>query len=261
MDPYGRKLFQICGDRGLTILNGCTLGDSQGYFTYEKGPIRSVIDYAMVSQSIWPLVRNFQVDQHNPFLSDRSLICLELNLNGSQNILQPPNAGRSPLLKFDWSQESMDRFRLRLSSPPFTLQLQLLEARLAVENPDINEIVNDFSNLLLDETKQVVKFRKRGPFSKKQKSARNWYNNSLRNVKSEIHQMSLKLLSNPSHHYLQLVQAKTKAYKSLLMFKARKFKQLQGTLQSASEKSPKEWWSHLQDLKSKMGGSRPTCLP
>ena len=77
----------------------------------------------------------------------------------------------------------MDRLKLRLSSHSFTLQIQLLEARLALENADINQIVIDFSNLLLDATKQVVKFRKRGPPSRKQKSSRKWYDNSLCNYK------------------------------------------------------------------------------
>ena len=112
VDSYGRKLLQFCGDRDLTILNGCTPGDSQGFFTYEKGPIRSVIDYAIVSQSIWPLVRNFQVDQHNPILTDHSLIRLELNLAGFKYVTYPRAEGQSPLLKFDWSPEAMERLRL-----------------------------------------------------------------------------------------------------------------------------------------------------
>ena len=66
IDSYGRKLLQFCGDRDLTILNGCTPGDPQGYFTYERGPVQSVIDYAIVSESLWPLVHIFQVDDPQP---------------------------------------------------------------------------------------------------------------------------------------------------------------------------------------------------
>ena len=74
-----------------------------------------------------------------------------------------PAAGRSPLLKFDWSPEATEWLKLRLSSPSFLLQVQLLEARLNLPNPDINQIVSDFSTLLLEATKKVVKFRKKGP--------------------------------------------------------------------------------------------------
>ena len=249
VDSYGRKLLQFCGDRDLTILNGCTPGDSQGYFTYEKGPIRSVIDYAIVSQSIWPLVRNFQVDQHNSILSDHSLIRLELNLVGSKYITHPQAAGHSPLLKFDWWPEATERLCLRFSSPQFLLQIQLLEARLNLPSPDVDQIVSDLSNLLLDNTKQVVKFRKRGPPSCKQKSGRKWYDHSLRSLKAEVHRLCIQARASPSSHLLQSIRAKTKAYRSLLKLKARRFKQLlQGKM--TSDKSPKEWWSLLKDLKA-----------
>ena len=101
-------------------------------------------------------------------MSDHSLIRLELNLTGSKDIIHPPTAGRSPLLKFDRSPEAMDRFRLRFSSPPFLLQVQLVEARINLPDPDINQIVSDFSALLLDTSKQMVKFHIRGPPSQKQ---------------------------------------------------------------------------------------------
>ena len=169
---------------------------------------------------------------------------------GSKDIIQPPRrvvplslnlTGRQKL----WSASDS------ASAPPFLLQVQLLEARLNLPDPDINQIVSDFSTLLLDTTKQVVKFRRRGLPSRKQKSARKWYDASLRTLKSDIHQLSLQSRSNPTSHLLQSIRAKTKAYRSLLKFKAHQFKQLlQGKITSASGKYPKEWWSLLRDLKS-----------
>ena len=65
VDSYGCQLLQFCSDRNLSILNGCAPGDTQGYFTYERGLCQSVIENGIVSQSIWPCVRNFQVGIHN----------------------------------------------------------------------------------------------------------------------------------------------------------------------------------------------------
>ena len=39
VDSYGRQLLQFCNDRNLSILNGCASGDTQGYFTYERGSV------------------------------------------------------------------------------------------------------------------------------------------------------------------------------------------------------------------------------
>ena len=80
VDTYSHQLLQFCDHRNLTILNGCTPGDSQGQFTYERGNTCSVIDYSIVSQSLWPHVRNFQIAGHNSILSDHSLIVTEVNL-------------------------------------------------------------------------------------------------------------------------------------------------------------------------------------
>ena len=179
----------------------------------------------------------FQVDQHNPVLTDHSLIRLELNLAGSKYITHPRSEGQSPLLKFDWSPEATERLRLRFSSPQFLLQIQLLEARLNLLDPDIDRIVSDLSSLLL-----VVKFRKRGPPSRKQKSGRKWYDPSLRSLKAEIHKLCIEARTNPMSHLLQAIRAKTKAYCSLLKLKAHRFKQLLQTKMAAtSDKSPKEW--------------------
>ena len=88
----GRQLLQFCNDRNLSILNRCAPWDTQGYFTYEKGLCRSVIDYGLVSQSMWPCVRSFQVGVHNSILSDHSIILLEPNSLGLLPIpMNPPN--------------------------------------------------------------------------------------------------------------------------------------------------------------------------
>ena len=55
-----------------------------------------------------------------------------------------------------------------------------------------------------------------GPPSRKQKSARKWYDQSLRALKQEISRLNKELRSSPSQHLCEQVTAKTKASKSLL---------------------------------------------
>ena len=117
VDTYGHQLLQICDHRNLTILNGCTPGDSQGQFTYEMGNRCSVINYCIVFQSLWPHNRNFQIAGHNSTLSDHSLIVTEVNLYTTPVKDKQPHSTNSPLLKFDWSQEATQRLQTRFSSP------------------------------------------------------------------------------------------------------------------------------------------------
>ena len=191
--------IQFCDDRSLTILNGCAPGDTQGYFTYERGTCRSVIDYGIVLQSIWPCVRNFQVGVHNSILSDHSIILLELRAHPDRPYTHTSVSALSPLLRFDWNPESVARLKAQLSDPHTQLKIQIMEAKLKLEHTDLDALVAEFSDLLLEETKKVVKFRKRGPPSRKQKEAKKWYDQSLRTLKEEIYQLNANLCTQSFH--------------------------------------------------------------
>ena len=144
IDSYGHQLLQFCNDRNLSILNGCTPGDTQGYFTYEKGLYRSVIDYGL-SQSIWPCVRSFQVGIHNSILSDHSIILLELSAQQPRSHAHTSQSTRSPLLRFDWNPESIANLKGQLSEQHVQLKLQILEAKLKMENPNLDALVSQIS--------------------------------------------------------------------------------------------------------------------
>ena len=123
-----------------------------------------------------------------------------------------------------------------------------------MEDPDIDALVQDFSNLLLEETKQAVQFRKKGAPSTKQKASKKWYDQSVKSLKQEVHKLNI----NPSFHLGQQIRDKTKVYKRPLKQKASRFKQmLQGKLHDASKKSPREWWALLRDLRSNANWEDP----
>ena len=96
VDSYGRQLLQFFSEQNLSTLNGCAPGHTQAYFTYEKGLCRSVIDYGIVSQYIWPCVRNFQVGVHNSIMSDHSIILLELKAQQTRSNTFVPQSTTSP---------------------------------------------------------------------------------------------------------------------------------------------------------------------
>ena len=145
----------------------------------------------------------------------------------------------------------MARLKAQLSDPHTQLKIQIMEAKLKLEHTDLDALVAEFSDLLLEETKKVVKFRKRGPPSRKQKEAKKWYDQSLRTLKKEIYQLNANLRTNPSTHLSQQIRAKTAVYRRLLKAKAYRFKQLlQGKMLASADRAPKEWWSLLRDLRS-----------
>ena len=193
-----------------------SLGDTQGQYTYESGTIGSVIDYSLMSQAIWPQVRSLRIAPHDSIMSDHSLLITELDLPSQRPCPQTSDTTPSPLLKFNWTPEAMERLKLRLASPAFQLQIQILEAYTKVDDPDIDALVQDVSNLLLEETKQTVQFRKKGAPPTKQKASKKWYDQSLRSLKQEVHKLNVQARQNPSYQLGQLIREKTKMYKRLL---------------------------------------------
>ena len=188
---------------------------------------------------------------HPQFLSDHSIILTELNRYTTPHYAPPPRTTPSPLLKFDWTPEATNRLTAKLREPHTQLQIELLERRLHLPTPNIDGIVISFTELILEAAKQVVRFRRKGPPSKKQKSGRKWYDQSLRSFIKEISKLNPTQRSSPSPHLGEQIRAKRNLYRRLLRSKACQFKQrLQGKTHSTTPKSPTEWWNLLHDLKS-----------
>ena len=177
-DSYGRQLLLFCSDQNLSILNGCAPGDTQGYFTYERGLCRSVIDYGIVSQSIWSCVRSFQVGIHNSMLSDHSIILLELNTQQPRSNTYTPQSTKSPSCDSIgiWNLESIARLKGQFPEQHVQLRLQILEAKLKLANPDLDSLVSEFSDT------------------------------------RDISRLNAGLRANPSTHLCQQIRAKTAAY-------------------------------------------------
>lgn len=57
----GRKILEMCENYGFIVLNGRTVGDGEGEFTFINARGASVIDLAMVSVNCLHLVRDFRV--------------------------------------------------------------------------------------------------------------------------------------------------------------------------------------------------------
>ena len=83
------------------------------------------------------------------------------------------------------------------------------------------------------------------------KAAKKWYDQSLKTLKKDISHLNADLRANPSTHLSQQIRAKTAVYRRLLKAKAHRFKQLlQDKMLASADRSPKEWWSLLSDLRT-----------
>ena len=67
INSYGRSLSELCIGNDLLILNGRTNGDSLRTFTCHTYNGSSVVDYAIVSHSLYPLIKFFAVSNTTEF--------------------------------------------------------------------------------------------------------------------------------------------------------------------------------------------------
>ena len=94
INQQGRSILELCQILDLRILNGRSLGDPIGNFTYFNANLgASTIDYSLCSQNLYENVKNFMVLPQNE-LSDHSKIVTELKCRSvSSNV---------PVDDYDW---------------------------------------------------------------------------------------------------------------------------------------------------------------
>ena len=90
IDPQGRNLINLCNDLNFGILNGRFGNDKKtGQFTCIKTVGQSLVDYIIVSTSLFNSVENFYVDVYDSCMSDVHLpVCTTLKI---ENEFKKPN--------------------------------------------------------------------------------------------------------------------------------------------------------------------------
>ena len=101
--------MKFCTDYGLVILNGCTLGDDEGDFTFISGTGQSVIDYCAVSQDLLNLVESFNVDTR--VWSDHMPISLTLKFE----IFEREKEHFNLLPKLIWKEEFIHEYQNKMN--------------------------------------------------------------------------------------------------------------------------------------------------
>ena len=112
INEYGKELLDICTSCQLRILNGRKFGDLSGKYTCHKYNGSSVVDYCIVSDSMYSEITHFKVHPWLPLLSDHSMITVSIK-RSKQKLLRDPikqNIGETLPRKFVWSKSSGEKY-------------------------------------------------------------------------------------------------------------------------------------------------------
>ena len=85
---YGKQLVDLCKSASLCIVNGRTVGDRDGQFTCMTETGQSVVDYLLISQSLFSQIIDFKVG--NQIISDHFPLEFTVNHNVEVNVIEKP---------------------------------------------------------------------------------------------------------------------------------------------------------------------------
>ncbi len=242
INNYGRELISLCDISGLRIMNGrCSLDNGIGKPTYIKGNTKSVIDYLLVQEKLYPFINEFSVGDKWPD-SDHCPI------NFSFNVSVPDNKGEdSPSFsdtekysRFYWDDELSDEFINCLLDETgceyldkFYFSILELESPQAVSEK-FNEYITQACDRSLRKSKSVCRTSK-FPVNP-------WFDEECKQAKAQFHKaQKSEAPSDVQDHF-------AREFKRLKQQKKRKY--LSENLSEIMQcKNPKELWAKLNEFK------------
>ena len=155
LNARGKELLDICKTLDLCILNGRKTGDILGNFTSFQPRGNSVIDYGIISQSLFDYVTSFNVGNFMPWLSDHSPIHYSLILGGNRSIKDDPEENEPLPTKWFWDENCNEKFENCLKRDEVCAKLaEIQDLRDA-------DVVIEGINSVLTETADVCQLKKR----------------------------------------------------------------------------------------------------
>lgn len=110
-NEFNKKFMNLINDSDLRILNGRVLGDLQGKFTCHEHNGSSVVDYCIISPSLWSEVLYFNVMDGEWYSDHSSLnVCLKVKRSDFSNKAEDNTEDCSHDAKFQWKSDSGEQF-------------------------------------------------------------------------------------------------------------------------------------------------------
>ena len=151
VNTWGTKLLEICQNHNLCIVNGRTVGDFNGKFTFHSTLGNSSIDLAIVDVDYLPNILSFKVHPPNEF-SHHCKIETKLSCLSKQTPIKANCISTTQFNRFTW-QGDISRMKVRetVNSPTFIHAKQhILRKKYSTTMDSLNEALQDVEKLLTD---------------------------------------------------------------------------------------------------------------
>ena len=251
INSWGRELMVLCKSAGLRILNGRTIGDLFGDYTYFKGNKKSAVDYVIVSKHWLGNILHFSVSEPIPYLSDHCFLNTVIKCSINKAYTPEKQSNMKKLYnRFIWKAESKELFRNAL--------MQEASQRMLVsfmstnyEHQSCETATSDFTSILINAGLQSLKVKAQN----KQRSntvKQKWFDSECFTFRQNIRRIGkkIKIMKQPSQEKLFDLNSSSKKYKKLLRKKKQEYKQkLVHEMTILKTQDPKLYWNILEQLR------------
>ena len=245
LDNRGKHLLEICIQSHLCILNGRCLGDTLGNFTCHNYNGSSVVDYSIVSETLYKNIIYFNVEKFNGSLSDHCMINTLLEIQKPINIQSINiNLHKIERTHIKWTEETKLQYTNNLSNTQTESEIQKLKLNCTSNN--INETICSLSKILIKQIpKKQSKYKTNRQKCKKYKNQNKWYN-----LKKILVRKGISMSENPYDKNLRLsFYYFRKKYRKECKIRCKKYKsELIAKLEKLQYENPRQYWKLLNEL-------------
>ena len=256
-NSYGDKLIDLATSANLKILNGRTLGDLEGRYTYIGYNGLSTVDYVLASENMFSRnIHSFVVEEMTNF-SDHRPTSLTVQYNGSKPVTEteehttnrPRNLNKACDFEI-YKNELNNRMQDHLIEP-LIRRIENLEI-LENDTTEIDEVIRVVNNIYVSDDSITTKtFRKN-----QQKNARTknkpWFTDDCGHMKKRLNLARKMLEKKPDKQDLRILFYNTrKKYNKLVKQQRRKYERnLTQKLEYLYSNDRMEFWKHLKSMKT-----------
>ena len=256
----------MCVQSRLRILNGRTLGDLEGKYTFHNSLGSSTIDYIISSESFLHKIIFMKVNNLIRSLSDHCCISVSFAVNMKININPNLDLIASTYLqcpdKYIWDESSISRFQSALSSVSVNSKIKNFQNMSFENKHSFVDITLDDVNELFFGTARLSLKKKQVKKSTKRKNNKRWYDRSLQELRMSVDHYSRLLSFNPynSHLRQKCFQLNSKYNRERKRKRRTYFQTIMNKIDDLEESNPKMFWKLLNSLKPEMKNSSDSCI-
>jgi hypothetical protein len=250
IDPYGRRLLEVCYSTGLIIGNGRLHNDKGiGKFTCCSQNGLSVVDYLLFNFEDFNLISDFDVLPFNEF-SDHSPLYFCVTLKSAfRNLICNENCTANSAHKIVFDNDKVPLFRASLTHDMNSIQ----ELCRDIDHTSIDHVVTQFTNLMHSKSSEIFGKDITINLNSRSKKYRNkWFNSACFEAKKEFKRARNIFNKNKSNENRQNFVRERTRYNSLKRKLSKQFRIHEGqTLNKIADSEPKLFWKKIKKSYSK----------